>query len=174
MENQNTVHFLTITAVEWIDIFTKPEYFKIIADSLTFCRKNKGLLLFDFVIMTNHLHLLAKAKEEAKLSSIIQDFKRHTSREILKQLANDNRRYILNLIKNSFKRKSGVDRQLWQRENYPVPIISEKFYFEKARYILNNPIRKGYVRQPEDWVYSSAKYRLYNQPSIIGLDDPLT
>ncbi|MCK5413467.1 MAG: transposase, partial [Candidatus Pacebacteria bacterium] len=81
-ENENEVHFLTITIIEWIDIFTKPEYFQIIAESLKYCRKNKGLLLYEFVVMTNHIHLIAKAKEDNKLSQIINDFKKHTTREI--------------------------------------------------------------------------------------------
>jgi len=73
-ENENLTHFLTITTIEWIDIFTKQQYFQIIVDSLKYCRENKGLLLYEFVIMTNHLHLIARVKEKYKLSQIISDF----------------------------------------------------------------------------------------------------
>ena len=65
-ENENLNHFLTITIIEWIDIFTKPQYFQIIIDSLKYCQKNKGLLLYEFIIMTNHIHLIARAKEKYK------------------------------------------------------------------------------------------------------------
>lgn len=166
------MHFVTITIIEWIDIFTKPEYFKIITDSLAYCRKQKGLKLFDFIIMTNHIHLIVKAREGYELSDILRDFKRHTTKEILRQLNYDNRIYILNLLKNSFARKKGMENQIWQRENCPVAITSEKFYFEKAGYMLKNPVRNNYVEKPEDWVYSSAKKRLYDQPCVIELDDP--
>ena len=98
-ENENQTHFLTITIIEWIDIFTKPQYFQIIIDSLKYCQKNKWLLLYEFVIITNHLHLIVKAEEGNKLFQIISDFKKHTTREILKELEKDNRRYILNLRK---------------------------------------------------------------------------
>ena len=47
LSDENKLHFITFTVIEWIDIFTKPEYFKIIIDSFKFCRKNKGLLLFE-------------------------------------------------------------------------------------------------------------------------------
>src|SRR3989338_1144865 len=99
-ENENVTNFLTITVIEWIDIFTKPEYFKIITDSLKFCRKNKGLLLYEYVIMTNHLHLIAQARENNKLSQIISDFKKYTTVQIFKKLGFDNRKYILTLIQN--------------------------------------------------------------------------
>jgi len=170
-ENENLTHFLTITIIEWIDIFTKPQYFQIIIDSLKYCRKNKELLLYEFVIMTNHLHLIVKAKEENKLSQIISDFKKHTTREILKELEKDNRRYILNLIKNSFSKKKDYQNQIWQRENYPEVIINEKFLNEKTKYIYNNPVKKGYVAKQEDWFHSSARNRFLNDNTVIELNN---
>lgn len=172
-ENENLTHFLTITIIEWIDIFTKPQYFQIIIDSLKYCRENKGLLLYEFAIMTNHLHLIARAKAGSKLSQIISDFKKHTTREILRELEKDNRKYILNLIRNSFAKKKDCQNQIWQRENYPEAIESEKFLFQKTDYIYGNPVRKKYVAKQEDWLYSSARNRILNDNSIIELDNPL-
>ncbi|MEA3463802.1 MAG: transposase [Patescibacteria group bacterium] len=170
-KNENEMHFLTLTIIEWIDIFTKPEYFKVIIDSFKYCRKNKGLKLYEYVIMTNHIHFIAKAKENYKLSPIISDFKKHATREILKLLEKDNRRYILNLIKNSFAKKKGYKKQIWQRENYPEAIIAEKFLRQKIRYIYNNPVKKEYVKNQEYWLYSSARNRILNDNSVIELDD---
>ncbi|TAN32770.1 transposase [Patescibacteria group bacterium] len=168
---ENLTHFLTITVVEWIDIFTKREYFEAIAESLKFCRENKGLLLYEYVIMTNHLHLIVRAKEGFKLSQIISDFKKYTAREICKLLATDNRRYILNLLKNSFSKKEGYQNQLWQRENYAEPMTSGKFLDEKITYIYNNPVKKGFVAKSEDWLYSSARNRILGDHSILRVDD---
>ena len=170
-ENENITHFLTITIIEWIDIFTKPQYSQIIINSLKYCQKNKGLLLYEFVIMMNHIHLIARAKETNKLSQIISDFKKHTTREILKELKKDNRRYILNLIKNSFSKKKDYQNQIWQRENYPEPIINERFLNEKIKYIYNNPVKKEYVAKQEDWFYSSARNRILNDNIVIKLDN---
>jgi len=69
-DQENSVHFLTITVIEWIDILTKPEYFKIITDSLSYCRQNKGLLLYAYVIMTNHIHLMVAAADGYKLRNM--------------------------------------------------------------------------------------------------------
>lgn len=169
-ENENLMHFLTITVIEWIDIFTKPEYFKVIIDSLNFCQTNKELKIFEFVIMSNHIHLIVRANEGNKLSQIVSDFKKHTTREILKLLANDSRRYILNLLKNSYSRKKDYDLQIWQRKNYPEVITTEKFYQEKANYIHRNPVKKEYVKLPEDWIYSSAGFRVADVECPIKLD----
>ena len=170
-ENENETHFLTITVIEWIDIFTKPEYFQIIIDSLKFCRENKGLLLYEYVIMTNHLHLIARAREKNKLSQIISDFKKYTTAQIFKKLSFDNRRYILTLIKNSYSKKFGYENQIWKRENHAQAVSGEKFFWQKANYIHNNPVKRGYVAKAEDWLYSSARNRLADDQSVIELDD---
>ena len=170
-DNENSIHFLTLTIIEWMNIFTKPQYFKIIIDSLKFCQKYKGLLLYEYVIITNHIHLISQAKNNYKLSQIISDFKKHTTAEILKSLSLDNRKYILNLIKQSFTRKKGYQNQIWQRENYPEIIESEIFYLQKAKYIHNNPVVKGYVNKCHDWLYSSARNRYLDDDSIIKVND---
>ena len=119
--------------------------------------------------MTNHLHLIARVKEGNKLSQIISDIKKHTTREILKELEKDNRRYILNLIENSFNKKKDYQNQIWQRENYPEVIASEKFLLQKTNYAYNNPVKKEYVVKPEDWLYSSARNRILNDNVVIEL-----
>ncbi len=168
--NENLTHFLTLTIIEWIDIFTKPAYFTAIINSLKYCQRNKGLEIYEFVIMPNHLHLIIGAKENYELSQIISDFKRFTTKEILSLLKNDNRRYILNLIKNSFARKKGNQQQIWQRENYPEVIESEKFLEQKVKYIYENPVKSGLVENPEDWLYSSARNRLLGKNDVTKLD----
>lgn len=52
------VYFITITVVDWIDIFTRPKYKHIILDSLAYCQRKKGLKIYAWVLMSNHLHML--------------------------------------------------------------------------------------------------------------------
>ncbi|OJI06567.1 hypothetical protein BK004_02910 [bacterium CG10_46_32] len=169
-ENENKAHFITITVIEWIDIFTKPEYFKIVLDSFAYCRANKGLLLHEYVVMTNHLHFIGQAKEGFALSRILSDFKKYTTHEITKLLEKDNRRYILSLLKNSFSRKAGYTFQIWRRENYPEMILSNEFLEQKIKYIYDNPVKRGFVEKAEDWMYSSARNRILEDTSLIELD----
>ena len=163
-------YFITCTVLEWIDIFTKPEYFKIITDSLTYCRKNKGLKVYEYVIMTNHLHMIAGTPEADTMSHVLSDFKKHTTREIYRQLEKDNRRYILNILNNSYHKKKGYANQIWQRENYPEMIHSDQFLLTKVKYMYMNPVLKGYVVQPEHWQYSSARNWIFGKHDVIELD----
>ncbi|MCK5332280.1 transposase [Candidatus Parcubacteria bacterium] len=104
-ENKNKIHFLNFTTIEWIDIFTKPEYFDLIINTFKYCQKNQGLLLYGFVIMTNHIHCVVSAKENYSLEDIVASFKKFTTFQTKRLLEKDNRKYILSLIKSSYSKK---------------------------------------------------------------------
>ena len=154
----HNTYFLTLTVIEWIDIFTKPQYFHVLARSMQFCQKERGLQVFAYVFMTNHLHFIA-CSEEVSLSDVVRDFKRHTTKEIKELLREDeNRRYIKTLLANTYSLKKGSEFQIWQRENFAEMIQSEEMMKTKIDYIHHNPVRKEYVREPQDWKYSSARF----------------
>ncbi len=59
---QEAPYFVTFTIINWIDVFTRKDYKLIITDSLNYCRENKGLEVFAWVIMSNHIHLIIRSK----------------------------------------------------------------------------------------------------------------
>jgi len=169
-ENENLTHFVTFTTIEWIDVFTKPEYFELLLESLRYCQEKLGLLVYGFVFMTNHIHLIIKAKDDHKLSKIIQSYKRFTTEKIKKIVSADSRKYISGLIKTSFYKREGSNFQIWQEYNYPEVIVSEDFFHSKLNYIHQNPVKKKYVRKPEDWKYSSANFYLNGDTTLFCID----
>ncbi|WP_229217133.1 transposase [Dyadobacter luteus] len=74
-----------MTAVDWVDVFSRKEYRFIIVEALRYCQNNKGLIIHGWCLMSNHLHMLTAAKEGFQLSDIIRDFKKFTSKRIRKQ-----------------------------------------------------------------------------------------
>ena len=71
-------YFITITTVGWIDVFTRLDQKYNIINALNYCQKNKGLEIYAYVMMSNHLHLLCKATNGFVLSDVIRDFKKFT------------------------------------------------------------------------------------------------
>lgn len=160
IRNQHEIYFLTFTVVEWIDVFTRPEYKMIIIDSLNYCIEHKGLTCYGWVLMTNHMHLLVKADEPARLSDIIRDFKKFTSKKIVSTIReiNESRKEWL-LDKFSFMaRKTGraENYKLWKDDNHAIMIIDEKMFDQKLNYIHQNPVRQMIVPQAENYLLSSA------------------
>jgi putative transposase len=162
-----SAHFITCTIVAWLPVFTRPKYLDIITDSLTFCRQQKGLRLYAYVILDNHLHLIVSAND---LSQGIRDFKRHTAKEILAAASQENRQWLLKqfaFFKGVHKVKS--QHQVWQEGVHPQAISSEDMLRQKLDYIHYNPVRLGLVDRPEDWRYSSARNYL-GQDGVLEID----
>lgn len=43
VRNQEGAYFLTMTVMDWMDVFTRPSYRQIMVESLHYCQLNKGL-----------------------------------------------------------------------------------------------------------------------------------
>ena len=136
-------------------------------NSFSFYRQQKGLKVFAYVIMDNHLHLVVSGDN---LSNTIKDLKRHTAREIIRLAQNDQKTWLLNQFK--FYRKTykvDSDFQVWQEGFHPKQITSEEMLRQKMQYIHHNPVRVGLVNNAEDWPYSS--FRNYQGlEAIIEID----
>lgn len=154
-------HFVTFTVVQWIDLFTRNEYRKIIIESLKYCQQQKGLEIFAWCIMTNHLHMIIRSKERASLPNIIRDFRGYTSKRLKSEIesnpAESRKEWLLQLFHNEGKkRKTNGNFQLWKRNYHPIELNSHKFFEEKLNYIHQNPVEAGFVFEPQEYVYSSA------------------
>ena len=75
INNPEGIYFISFAVVNWIDVFTRKDYKDIFVDSINYCINNKGLKVYSWVIMTNHIHLILSANN-GNLSDIIRDFKK--------------------------------------------------------------------------------------------------
>src|SRR5687767_11095404 len=85
IQDQSELYFVTFSVVQWVDVFTRPVYKDILIDSFKYCIQNKGLELYAFVIMTNHVHAIIGSYGKP-IPEIIRDFKRDTSKELIKAI----------------------------------------------------------------------------------------
>ncbi|MBK5192481.1 MAG: transposase [Flavobacteriaceae bacterium] len=159
IKDQTRAHFITATVVDWIDVFSRQIYRDCIIESLSYCVRNKGMVLYGYVIMTNHIHLIVQSKDGA-LSDVLRDFKKFTATRILDLLQNSpesRREWIFErLHKATFSHTRNKNYQVWQAGNHAEEIYSEKFLWSKLDYIHLNPVRSGFVAKASDYVYSSA------------------
>ena len=62
IRDQEALHFVTFTVVNWIDLFVRDAYKEIIVDSLKYCQHEKGLSIHAYCIMTSHVHAILSAR----------------------------------------------------------------------------------------------------------------
>jgi REP element-mobilizing transposase RayT len=159
--DRQKAYFLTLTVVEWIDVFTKKNLKMTIIDSLQYCQKEKGLELFGYCLMPSHLHLIARAGGDFTLSDILRDFKKFTSKAIIKQILSEpesRRDWLLEHFRKAGENHKGIEKfKFWQDGNHPIEINSNRFFDEKLKYIHYNPVEEQIVENPEDYFFSSAR-----------------
>nr|VFK54760.1 MAG: REP element-mobilizing transposase RayT [Candidatus Kentron sp. TUN]VFK59602.1 MAG: REP element-mobilizing transposase RayT [Candidatus Kentron sp. TUN] len=157
-------HFMTATVNNWLPLFTRPETVEILFESWRFLQQEGNFTLFGYVIMENHLHLIAASP---RLAPTMQRFKSWTARRLIGYLEETHSRRMLELLA-LFKRthKTGSTYQVWEEGNHPQFIESEAVMRQKMDYIHYNPVARGYVDRPEHWRYSSARNYL-GQPGLI-------
>jgi REP element-mobilizing transposase RayT len=161
IRNKEGVHFITFAVVEWVDVFTRKEYRNIVIDSIKYCQKEKGLILYAWCIMSNHVHM-AVAAQNNNTSDIIADFKKFTSKQILKAIQDNphesRKDWMLEVfLKAGSNNSRNKTYQFWRQDNHPIELITSKFTNQKLDYIHNNPVEAGIVEKAEEYVYSSAR-----------------
>ena len=159
--NPTGLYFVSFATVNWIDVFTRREYKDILVESLNYCIENKGLELWSWVIMSNHLHLLMSS-DTNNCADILRDFKRVSSKRILKAIEENpqesRKEWMLWMFERAGKKNSNNTKyQFWQQHNQPIEISNNTDRIDKAlNYIHNNPVTAGFVDRAEHYPYSSA------------------
>ena len=158
-------HFITCTIVDWHPIFEKPQIADILISSLKFLQKENRITIYAYVIMSDHIHLIAKSENLQKEAA---NFKSFTARQIIDYLKDNNFHDTLNQFdEEKMKRRKGRNYQIWQEGTHPQIISSESIMKQKIEYIHNNPVKAGLVDDLDKWKFSSA----VNYSGKIGVLD---
>jgi putative transposase len=106
-----------------------------------------------YVLMSNHLHLLATPSDEQGLSKMMQWIGRH---------------YV-----PYFNHKYERTGTLWQGRYRATVIDSERYLMMCSRYIELNPVRAGIAQTVGDYPWSSYQHHVGIKSDPIVTDHPL-
>jgi len=159
--DQRQAYFVSFATVHWIDVFTRNIYCDRVVESLKFCQKEKGLIVYAWCIMPSHVHLIMGTKS-TPMQDILRDLKSYTSRvikeEIMSYPKESRREWLVWMFERAgLKNNNNKNWQLWQQHNHPIELSANKVFDQKLEYLHYNPVAAGYVESPEHWLYSSAR-----------------
>ena len=154
------LYFVTLTVVDWIDVFTRRYYTDFVIENLAYCQQNLNLNIYAYVIMTNHIHLVANVSE-GSLGNVLGRFKSHTSKKLFEIIADNEQESRREWMTKAFKQAGRYNplnesHQFWQNGNHPVLLYSRGVIEQKVDYIHQNPVRAGFVGAAHEYWYSSA------------------
>lgn len=160
--------FITITVVDWVDLFIRPIYCNILDESLNYCIREKGLKVYAYVYMTSHIHLIVTA-QDGQLQNIIRDFKKFTSKrliEAIKEYPESRRMWLLEKFNYEAQRTGrAINYKLWRDGFHPVILDTLLKIKQRVNYIHNNPVKAEIVFHQRDYVNSS--YRNYEEDNSV-------
>ncbi len=159
--DQHGLNFVTLTIVDWVDVFIRKSYKDIIVESLRHCQQEKGLRIYAYVIMSSHLHMIVEAtKSDITLSDILRDFKKFTAKKILHEIehsgSESRREWLMHRFAYRGKESANRQYQFWQPDNHPKDLYTLPVIAQKIGYIHQNPVKEGWVAEADQYLYSSA------------------
>jgi putative transposase len=161
IREEQQAYFVTLTVVDWIDVFTRKNLKLLIIDSLRYCQKFKGLEIYGWCLMSSHLHLIVKATGRQKLPEILRDFKKFTAKAIIAAIIEQPESrgdWMLARFEYNGKFLKRIEKyKFWQDGNHAEIIFTPDFFYQKLNYIHNNPVKEMIASKQEDYYFSSAR-----------------
>ena len=128
---------------------------------MRFLVRDGRVIIYGFVIMSNHMHIIWQMVGKHEPGSVQRDFLKFTGQMILKQMRNEHSKF-LGRVKVDEKDRV---RQIWNKASLRRPLTGSRMFDQKLDYIHWNPVKAGMVSAPEDYRYSSASYYYNNDDS---------
>jgi putative transposase len=154
ISKDNPAFYLTAVTKDRLPIFRPNMLAEVMCSALNKARRSGKFLIFSYVIMLDHLHLVTDSKVDSK--DILRLIKGVGSRRIIDHLKENG--HIESLEKLKVKHRSdGSDYSVWQRHPNTRLLWSEQMLWQRIQYTHLNPVRAGYVDRPNAWCWSSAR-----------------
>ena len=146
--------YITVNTKNRLPVFRTDELKAVLCNAIDEARKSAGFLLFAYVIMIDHLHVLTD--KPSTVADVLRFLKGITARRVIDYLKE--KKYASSLAKLQHgERDHNYRYSLWQTEKNVLPIFSEGMFIQKVNYIHQNPVRAELVRRPTDYRWSSAR-----------------
>ena len=131
--------FFTATNLEWKMLLKSNKYKDIIVESMRFIVNDNRVMIYGFVIMPNHIHIIWQMKAGRKREDVQRDFLKHTAQEIKNDMIRNNSPELKEYLVNAKDRIY----QMWERNALSIDLWSEKVLTQKLRYIPARPVRRA-------------------------------
>lgn len=174
VRDQDRLYFVTFAVEGWVDVFTRSMYREIVINSLRHCQNDKGLDLYAWCIMSNHIHLIVGRSGKETIEDIIRDFKKFTSvmicRAIQENPEESRKEWMLDIFKRAAELSSKHQKfKFWQTEYHPIELGYQEIARQKLSYLHRNPVTVGIVEKEEDYLLSSARDYILGKNGLLEI-----
>ena len=146
------VHYITFSCYRSRPNLVRAEACATFVAALERVRRDYGLCIYGYVVMPEHVHLLMNEPERKNFAQAIKSLKQGVARRLALR----------------------AEDSFWQARYYDFNVWSERKFVEKLRYIHRNPVKRGLVERPEDWVWSSFRHYANGEVGMVEIESQWT
>jgi putative transposase len=146
------LHFITFSCHHRDPLLSDSQSRTVFEQTLERVRQWYGFFLTGYVVMPEHVHLLISEPERARLSVALQMLKQVTAQKL----------------------RLSEGTPFWQPRYYDFKVWTENKRVEKLRYIHRNPVKRGLVERPEDWLWSSFRHYATGADGTVEIESHWT
>jgi len=145
---QGDLHFVTVSCYQRRPLLATDPKRLVFLKILDAMRERYAFRLLGYVVMPEHVHLLLSEPRIGDLSKAMQALKQKVSREL----------------------GTCAGSPFWQRRFYDFNVWSYGKVKEKLEYMHGNPLKRGLVKDPKDWPWSSWSHYAKRGEGLIRID----
>lgn len=160
-------YYLTSVTKDRLPVFRLDRLKAVVCSALAEARVSGGFLIFAYVIMPDHFHLISDSDQRP--ARVLQFANGIVSRRVIDFLKQQGYDSSLRKLQHQEYRR-GHKYSLWGHHPNVRLLTSENMLMQRVQYTHQNPLRAGLVNQAEDYLYSSV--RIWNGMPLE--DEPLT
>jgi putative transposase len=134
-------------------------------------RRQYRFVVVGYVVMPEHVHLLISEAERGDPALVMQVIKQSFARKLLRLLKSrpiENRDGWGSLSSDKLQ---ATENHIWQSRFYDFPVFTRTKKVEKLRYMHRNPVKRGLVVEPQDWLWSSSRYYAYGETGLVFVSE---
>lgn len=161
VSRDSPAYFLTSVAHRRLPIFRTNTVKGIVCQALDDARKSSGSMIFAYVIMPDHTHVLTNGRRS--IADTLRFINGITAKKVIDYLKENNFESSLFKLRKQVGERNHK-HSVFEHHADAFLAISESKFIEKVNYIHLNPVRAGLVEKPEDYLYSS--FRLWRGDPI--------
>ena len=166
---QNLVHYVTCVTFNRVPVFRSEERCSLFIEALSDTRAKDPFKLIGYVVMPDHIHLLANPIE-LNITKVVGRLKGRSAMKILKSCRAEDKVDVLDRLALPRPLSSGQTHAVWLQDFSSIDIWSHKFIRQKLHYIHMNPVRAGLCDHPAKWRWSSYHAYFPHQTGNVPIE----
>jgi len=169
-------HFITFSCYRRKPKFADTRFYDLFPLCLEATRQRFRMRIYGYVVMPEHVHLLLSEPEDGNLAEAMHYLKLSFSKRArsLTGTQVSVQTKDANLGHQRFDATPEPNEPFWQKRYYDRNVGSVREFGIKLRYLHRNPVKRGLVRDPGDWKWSSFRHYAFREMGVVEIESEWT